>query len=115
MAKWQLAYIAACMSVIVGCLCYLLSDFGSWPTLMYEPTTANWLVATTPPTRTAMVYPGLLLWGVTGAVTGAAGTLLLGSFARCSPHDKTLRLVGAWALTAFGFSCAYFFWGLWPF
>ncbi|MCP4448015.1 MAG: hypothetical protein GY811_22170 [Myxococcales bacterium] len=111
----QVAYAAACMAVIGGALCYLLCDFAAWPRLMYEPYERAWLIASEPPSAAAMVYPGMLLWGLCGAVVCAAGTLVVAS-SRTTPLGRgPIALLGAWALSATGFVGAYFLWGLWPF
>ena len=103
------------MAVIGGSLCYLLSDFGSWPMLMYEPYERAWLVASEPPSASAMLYPGMLLWGGCGALVSAAGGLVVLSRRERALADTTITLLGLWAMSAVGFTAMYFLWGLWPF
>lgn len=103
------------MAVIGGALCYLLCDFAPWPLLMYEPYERNWLVAVQPPSAAAMVYPGMLLWGLFGALISAAATLVIAQRWRTPLSSRAATLLGSWALSATAFAAMYFLWGLWPF
>ena len=88
---------------------------------MYEPYEHLWLVANEPPSSAAMVYPGMLLWGLCGAISAAALTLVvltlivLPRAPSWKPSAVALQLAGAWALTSFVVAALYFLWGLWPF
>lgn len=117
--KWQFGYLAACAAVVFGSLAYFLCDFGAWPRLMYLPYEREWIVASALPSSSAMVYPGMLVWGAAGAFFGAAATLVVGIVRNRGGErplrPATLHLWAAWSLTAFSFTALYFFWGLWPF
>ncbi len=103
------------MAVIGGSLAYLLCDFGQWPLLMYEPYERQWFVATEAPTPATMLYLGMLLWGVGGAIVSAAISVLVCSRLKPALADSTLQLMGGWALTSCGICGLYYLWGLWPF
>jgi hypothetical protein len=115
MPRHQIAYVASCMAVMVGALCYMLCDFGSWPMLMYEPYEREWVMTSQMPSMVAMAYPGMMVWGLCGAASGAAVTVLGLSQRKKEMSPAALRLVGAWALTSAIVACVYFLWGLWPF
>ncbi len=103
------------MALAGGALAYLLCDFGKWPMLMYEVYGREWLVASKPPAPSVMVYPGMMLWGFCGAMTSAALGVAVGQRRRKALSEATLRLAGAWAITAVLVTALYFLWGLWPF
>lgn len=115
MVREQVAYVAACVAVTLGALCYLLGDFAGWPMLMYEPYEHRWLVATEPPSVAAMVFPGMVIWGMSGALFGAASTLVVVSSRKNPLSPAALTLFGAWAASAVAFTAMYFLWGQWPF
>lgn len=115
MTRDQVAYAAACMAVIGGALCYMLCDFAGWPLLIYEPYERGWVVASESPSAAAMLYPGMLLWGLFGALAGAAGTLLVAQKRKAALSSRTTTLLGSWALSSTAFTAMYFLWGLWPF
>lgn len=115
MAREQVAYMAACVAVILGSLCYMLSDFAGWPMLIYEPYERAWMVATQSPSVAAMLFPGMLIWGFCGALAGAAGSLVIGSKRKTPLSTSAITLLGAWAASSVAFTAMYFLWGLWPF
>ncbi len=114
-AREQVAYVAACVAVIFGSLCYMLSDFAGWPLLIYEPYERAWLVASEPPSVAAMLFPGMLLWGLGGALLGAASSLVIVSKLQRPLSTSAVILLGAWAASSTAFTAMYFLWGLWPF
>lgn len=103
------------MAVVGGALAYLLCDFGGWPLLMYEPYEREWLLANMPPATSVMVFPGMILWGMCGATTSAAITVVVAGKVSWRPSDAALHLVGGWALTTSLVAALYFLWSLWPF
>lgn len=115
MAREQVAYAAACVAVIFGSLCYMLSDFAGWPLLIYEPYERAWLVAAKPPSVASMLFPGMLLWGLCGALVGAASSLIIVSRREKPLSNSAVTLLGAWAASSVAFTGMYFLWGLWPF
>ncbi len=115
MARDQVAYAAACMAVIGGTLCYMLCDFAGWPLLIYEPYERNWVVSTELPSAAAMLYPGMVLWGLCGAFVCAAGSLVVAQKRKAPLSARAATLLGSWALSCTGFTAMYFLWGLWPF
>jgi len=114
-AREHVAYAAACMAVIGGALLYMLCDFGGWPLLVYEPYEHAWVVASSAPSAAAMLFPGMLLWGLCGALVCAAPTLVLLSSRKKPLPASAMTLLGAWAVSATVFTALYFLWGLWPF
>ncbi len=115
MPRWQVAYLTACMAIMGGTLFYLLCDFGSWPRLMYEPYAREWLFDDKAPSAATMHYPGMLLWGLSGAICMATLTVVIAKKIPRSLSDRTLQLVGGWTITLSAFCGLYFLWGLWPF
>jgi hypothetical protein len=109
----QRAHLIACSAVIAGCLAYMLCDFGGWPKLTYLPYEGEWRVAATPPSPSAMVYPGMLLWALLGAALGGGAAALISK--KVQPGRGVQRLFGAWAALSFGLVALYFLWSLWPF
>ena len=103
------------MAVIGGALCYMLCDFGQWPLLMYEPYERTWMVASRSPSAAAMLYPGMLLWGLCGGLASAAASLVILSRRRRDLSPSAIALLGLWALSSVAFTALYFLWGLWPF
>lgn len=113
MPRAQRAFLIATCAIIGGAFAYAASEWGQWPRLCYLPLTGDWTFS---PGRsnTAMVYPGLVLWGFGGA---ACGALVGAALVRMIPRvwtDRTLHLFGAWAITAILLAGGYFTWALWP-
>ena len=113
MPRAQRAFLIAACAIIGGAFAYAASEWGQWPRLRYLPLHGDWTFD--PGTsNTAMVYPGLVLWGISGAACGAlVGALLVRMIPRVWT-DRTLHLFGAWAITAILLAGGYFTWGLWP-
>lgn len=111
----QRAFLASTAAVIGGSLLYMLCDFGAWPMLAYLPYEGSWRVVRSPPSPSAMLYFGMLLWGLAGASGAAALALLATRRCRRPVQNSTLRLFGAWAAVSSLFAALYFLWGLWPF
>lgn len=112
----QRSYLIACGALIGACLAYWLPHWASLPMLLYIPLERRWTF--TPPLDTpAITYFGLLLWGAAGLVTGALGSAALTALPplRRPLSTPSLRVVGAWALTAFVLTGWYYTWNLWPF
>lgn len=82
---------------------------------MYEPYAREWLVADRPPSSAAMVYPGMLVWGLAGALVSASLCVAGATRWRRELSTQALQLVGAWGVTSIVFAALYFLWGLWPF
>jgi hypothetical protein len=115
MPRWQRAYVVGTCAVIGFALAYTLSDFGGWPKLFYLPYDGEWVVARGIPDRIAIVYVGLIAWGVGGALIGAGiGGAATMAWKKPLPQ-VAIGLLGAWALTAFALAGAYYTWNLYPF
>jgi hypothetical protein len=104
-----------CGSVIGFALGYTLSDFSGWRKLYYRPLARVWELTARPSTPDAMVYVGLVLWGLGGAVVGGLVVFVALRFVAADVPRRWLDLAGAWALTAVALTGAYFTWNLWPF
>lgn len=113
MPRAQRAYVIAACAIIGGAFAYAAAEWGQWPRLRYLPLTGDWGWSSSSASL-AVVYPGLVLWGLGGAACGA----LVGAVAvRMVPRawaDRTLHLFGAWAITAILLAGGYFTWSLWP-
>ena len=83
--------------------------------LMYEPYAGQWLIADAPPSASAMVYPGMLLWGLAGALVLASLCIVIAPRLPGPVRGSSLQLMGAWAISSVVFAAMYFLWGLWPF
>ncbi|HUH05279.1 MAG TPA: hypothetical protein VML75_24945 [Kofleriaceae bacterium] len=114
MPVWQRRFLIACAAVIGYCVGYVVCDFGELQKLTYDPIARGWLM-TSQPTPMSMAYPGMVLWGLSGALV--AGGLAYGATRLVNRElpGRVERLMGAWALTAFVFAGGYYTWGLWPF
>jgi hypothetical protein len=113
MPRDQRAYVIAMCAIIGGAFAYAACEWGRWPRLTYLPL-AEHTTFSASPRGIAVVYPGLVLWGLGGAVCGAlVGAVLCRLFPRPWPV-RTLHLFGAWALTALVLAGGYFTWSLWP-
>ncbi len=115
MPRWQLRYAIACAAIIGWCAAYTLAAWGRWTVLLYDPIEHAWWWSSERPGPLPINYWGLMLWGVGGA---ACGTLLVSIGARLWRREippVALRVLGAWAITAFLLAGTYFWWTLWPF
>jgi hypothetical protein len=112
MSRAQRAYVIATCAIIGGAFAYAATEWGQWPRLHYLPLSAELTWSSS--SNLAIGYPGLVLWGLGGAICGA----LVGAVAvRMLPRawsDRTIHLFGAWAITAILLSGGYFTWSLWP-
>lgn len=113
MPRAQRAYLIAVCAVIAGAFAYGACEWGRWPRLVFAPLGDGWSLASQPsPTTTS--YLGVVAWGVSGAICGAAvGAILSRVFDR-PWRESTLRLFGAWAIAAILLCGAYFTWSLRP-
>ena len=103
-------FVIATCAVIGGAFAYAACDWGQWRRLTYLPITHE-LVWHAPAGAVAIVYPGTVLWGLGGAITGAlVGVVLAGR-----PWSaRVLQLFGGWAIAAIVLAGAYYTWSLWP-
>jgi hypothetical protein len=113
--RWQLAYVAATCGVIGWALAYVLCDALKWPRLAYEPYHGAVVVVARATNPATMMYLGTVLWGVAGGAVGAAIGATIARARRREVSAKVIALLGAWAITAFGFAGVYYLWNLWPF
>ena len=112
MPRQQRAYVIAMTAVIGGAFAYAACEWGRWPRLTYLPLKGDITFESTP--SIAIVYLGIVLWGIGGLVVGAlVGAVLTTIFPR-PWSDLVLRLFGAWAITAILLAGGYFTWSLWP-
>jgi hypothetical protein len=113
--RWQRIYLAACGGVIGYAVAYVASDFGPLPRATYDPIARSWEFVAMPESAEPMALYGMLLWGLSGAIVGAALVLLATRLSAGALSRRWLHLAGGWALTAVGLAGMYFMWNLWPF
>lgn len=114
MPTWQRRFLIACAAVIGYCVGYVVCDFGELQKLTYDPIERSWLF-TAQPTSMSMAYPGMVLWGLGGAVVAGGLMYVASRVVDREMPGQVDSLMGAWALTAFGYAGVYYTWGLWPF
>jgi len=113
MPRAHRAYAIAICAVIGGAFAYAAANWGQWPTLTYLPVTGE-LVWHAPPGAVAMIYWGLVAWGLGGAACGAVvGVVACALWKRPLP-ERLLLVSGAWAIAALVLAGGYFTWTLWP-
>lgn len=113
MPRVQRAYVIAMCAIIGGAFAYAACEWGQWPRLIYKPL-GDGLAFENVSTPTSILYYGIIVWGIGGAICGAlVGAILVRAFDRAWP-DRALQLFGAWAITAILLAGSYFTWGLWP-
>ena len=106
----RLAAVGA--AALIGfALAYALPSYGHLPLVQYDPVTRRLFVAPPVP-GLPLVYYGLLLWGLAGAVVAAALAAIVQRSK--SPSPRALELLAAWTLTALLLVGAYFTWNNWP-
>ncbi len=115
MPTWQRIYIVAQSAVIGFALAYVACDFAAWPRLTYFPYERSWAFIAGYPGPVPSNYVGTILWGVGGAITAAALAFPITLLIARPLHERWLRLLGAWSLTAFIYAGLYYTWNLWPF
>ena len=113
MPRWQRANVIATCALIAAAFAYAACSWGAWPKLTYLPVTGE-LTMHPPPGAIAMTYLGIIAWGVGGAACGAILGAALCMIVRRPWADRTLRLLGAWAITAVGLAAGFYAWSLWP-
>jgi len=115
MTKHEFTFVCGCMALLGASLFYMLCDFGSWPLLAYLPYEHRWQIAKEAPSPSAILYPGMLLWGFAGGLLGGGSSALFLHLRRPSLSHATLILMSAWAWSTLVWTAMYFLWGLWPF
>ncbi len=111
--RWQRAFVIAACAAIGGGFAYAACDWGQWPRLAYLPVVGRFSFHV-PPGSVAMLYPGIILWGLGGTATGAlAGAALAVAWRKPWP-DRALQLFGGWAIAAVVLAGCYYTWNLWP-
>lgn len=112
MPRWQLRYAIACAAIIGWCAAYTLAAWGEWTMLIYDPMARAWSWDDTTGGPVPINYWGLVLWGIGGAAVGGAVAGTAAAVWRRTIPDVALRLLGAWAVTAFLLAGTYFAWTL---
>ena len=112
MTRWQRAYLIATCAIIGAAFAYAACDWGHWPKLQYFPLQERASFAPGP--GIAMAYPGIVLWGLGGGVTGALVGVVLGRLVPRAWSPRTLHLFGAWSITAIVLAGMYYTWNTWP-
>ncbi len=113
MPRAQRAFVIATCAIIGGAFAYAACEWGQWPRMHYLPLEGE-LTFDPGSSGTAMVFWGIVLWGLGGLACGAiVGAVLVKLFPR-PWTDRTLHLFGAWAITAILLTGGYFTWALWP-
>lgn len=115
MPRWQRAYFAVCTAIAGFAIAYVMCDYAQWPRLTYFPVEREWRFVAGYPGRVPMAYVGTVLWGVGGAMLGAASAWIATRFIDRELSRRWTNLFGAWALAAFAYAGVYYTWSLWPF
>lgn len=115
MPRWQLRYLISCAAIIGWCAAYTLAAWGEWTVLIYDPLDRSWWWDDTTGGPVPINYFGFVLWGLGGATVGGALAAIVARLWRRALPDVALRMLGAWAVTAFLLAGTYFLWTLWPF
>ena len=113
MPRWQRGFVIATCALIGAGFAYAACDWGHWPKLTYLPISGV-LTLHPPAGALAMVYLGIVAWGLGGAAVGAVVGVALCSIWRRPWPDRALQLFGAWAITAIVLAGCYYTWNLWP-
>ncbi len=111
MPRYQRAFVIAACALIGAALAYAGCDWGHWPRAAYLPLTGE-LTFSPAKGSVAMLYLGIIAWGVGGA---AVGSLLGAVF--CAAWRKplsaiALQVAGAWAIAAIILAGGYYTWNL---
>jgi hypothetical protein len=112
MPRPQRAYLIAMCAIIGGAFAYAACDWGRWPRVTYLPLRGEFTLQ--PSIAVSMNYLGTVAWGLGGMICGALVGAILCRVAPRPWSERTLRLFGAWAITAILLAGAYFTWALWP-
>ncbi|MFT3699354.1 MAG: hypothetical protein QM831_39770 [Kofleriaceae bacterium] len=111
MPRWQRVFVIASFALIGAAFAYAACDWGQWPRITYLPV-AGQLTMKAPPGAIAMMYFGIIAWGLGGMVTGAlVGAIACRVWNKPLP-DRALQLAGAWAITAIVLAGSYYTWRL---
>jgi hypothetical protein len=113
MPRQQRAYVIAMCAIIGAAFAYAACEWGGWTRLLYVPLRGE--LTFTRQNAITILYPGLVLWGIGGFITGALVGVVLSKIFPRPWSDMTLRLFGAWAITALLLAGGFFTWSLWPF
>jgi hypothetical protein len=116
MPRWQRAYVVAACALIGAAFAYALCDWAQWPRLAYLPVVEE-LTMHPRGDAVAITYLGNLAWGLGGAASGTlvgAAVCAVCALAKRSLSGRTLRLLGAWAITAVVMAGLYYTWTVWP-
>jgi len=112
MPRQQRAYVIAMCAIIGGAFAYAACEWGRWPRLTIRPLQDT--IGFDEGPGIAMVYLGIVLWGLGGLICGALVGVVLSKIFPRPWSDLMLRLFGAWAITAILLAGGYFTWSLWP-
>lgn len=115
MPAWQRTYLVACAAVIGFALAYALCDYAGWPRAVYAPVEGSLRLEPPPIGRNEVGYLGMVAWGAGGALVAGLAALAVARSLGRPLASRSLRIVGAWALTAVLLSGAFHTWSLWPF
>lgn len=114
MPRWQRVYVIGCAAAVGYCLLYTACDFGAWPRLTYFQVERTWQFTAATRSPLPSNYLGTVLWGVIGGAAAAAAAWAACRMRKTPIDQRWVNLWGGWAMTAFGFGCAYYLWNLWP-
>jgi hypothetical protein len=113
MPRAHRAYAIAICAVIGAAFAYAAANWGHWPALAYLPISGE-LVLHAPAGSVAMIYWGLVAWGLGGAACGALVSVIACALWKRPLPDRLLLVAGAWAIAALLLAGGYFTWSLWP-
>lgn len=116
MPDGQRAFVLATSALIAAAFAYVACDWGHWPKFTILPATGEITMAP-PPGALAIPYLGTVAWGIGGGACGVLVAALLcmpSAFGRRAWSDRSLQLLGAWAITSVLLAGGYYTWNLWP-
>jgi hypothetical protein len=113
--RWQVVYCAVMVAILGWAAGYVLCDWAALPRATYFPYEREWRMVAGPAGQIPMSYVGIILWGLSGSVVGAALGAAGARLYRRPLPQRAMGLLGAWSMTAFLYAGTYYMWNLWPF
>jgi hypothetical protein len=112
--RWQRAYLAACVWVVVYTLMYVGVTYGKIPHLVYYQIERRFELQVVGEGVLPSGYVGVWLWALlAGLAAGGVAYLVLG-LRKHEASGRTLSLWLAWSMTSFAIAVGFYTWNNWP-